>query len=107
MDALGNLPPRPRKDEEDENEDNQEVEIVQDEDLIKAQKLRSIIYANIAACHSKLEQHKETVKACNESLKDDPEYVKALHRRAQANEQIGTWSSLTSAMEGECKATAY
>lgn len=100
-DALSSLPPRLNKRESDEIDEDQEIEEIQDEESIKAQKLRSIIYANIAACHSKLEQHKDTVKACNESLKDDPDYVKALHRRAQANEQIGTWSSLTSAMEGE------
>lgn len=100
-DALSILPPRLNKRESDEIDEDQEIGEIQDEESIKAQKLRSIIYANIAACHSKLEQHKDTVKACNESLKDDPDYVKALHRRAQANEQIGTWSSLTSAMEGE------
>lgn len=31
----------------------------------------------------------------------DPVYTKALHRRATANDRIGSWSSLTSAKEGE------
>ena len=63
--------------------------------------LRAVVYANIAAAHTKLEQYKETVVACNHALKDDPVYFKALHRRAQANERLGTWSSLSSALEGE------
>jgi hypothetical protein len=34
------------------------------------------------------------------ALIDKPEYFKALHRRAMANESIGSWSSLTAALEG-------
>lgn len=34
------------------------------------------------------------------ALKDDPHYVKALQRRAGANEKLGSWTSLTSAQEG-------
>lgn len=63
--------------------------------------LRAIIYGNLAASHSKLGHQKETVIACNHALADDPLYIKALHRRAQANENIATWSSLSSALEGE------
>lgn len=32
------------------------------------------------------------------ALKEDPEYIKALHRRAKANEKIGTWHSLDAAL---------
>lgn len=60
---------------------------------------RSVIYANIAATHLRLEQHRDAVKACNQSLLDQPNYVKALYRRAQANEHIGGWSGLSSALE--------
>jgi hypothetical protein len=35
------------------------------------------------------------------ALEIDLHYTKALHRRASANEEIGSWSSLTSAQEGE------
>lgn len=48
---------------------------------------------------------------CNDSLKfivsfhsalaDDPNYVKALQRRATCNEKIGSWTSLASAQDGE------
>ncbi len=37
------------------------------------------------------------------ALEIDPHYVKALQRRAAANERISTWSSLTTAQEGEWK----
>ncbi|KAJ1025907.1 hypothetical protein NDA16_002533 [Ustilago loliicola] len=60
---------------------------------------RSVIYANIAATHLRLEQYRDAVKACNQSLLDQPNYVKALYRRAQANEQIGSWSGYSSALE--------
>jgi hypothetical protein len=35
------------------------------------------------------------------ALELDPVYTKALHRCATANDRIGSWSSLTSAKEGE------
>src|SRR5882762_4601267 len=34
------------------------------------------------------------------ALLDHPKYIKALQRRAASNEQINSWSSLTSAQEG-------
>ncbi|KIJ38455.1 hypothetical protein M422DRAFT_176485, partial [Sphaerobolus stellatus SS14] len=33
------------------------------------------------------------------ALLDDPQYVKALHRRATSNDALGTWSSLAAAEE--------
>ncbi|SJX65016.1 uncharacterized protein SRS1_15843 [Sporisorium reilianum f. sp. reilianum] len=60
---------------------------------------RSVIYANIAATHLRLEQYRDAVKASNQSLLDHPNYVKALYRRAQANEHIGGWSGLSSALK--------
>jgi hypothetical protein len=35
------------------------------------------------------------------ALLDDPDYVKALERRATCNDTLNTWSSLTSAQEGK------
>lgn len=35
------------------------------------------------------------------ALEIDPSHTKALRRRADANAKLGTWSSLTSAQEGE------
>ncbi|KAI0800921.1 hypothetical protein C8Q74DRAFT_454931 [Fomes fomentarius] len=66
---------------------------------IECAKARAILHANIGACYLKLGEHKEVVTACTEALKDDPKYIKALQRRATANEQINSWSSLSSAQE--------
>ena len=71
----------------------------ENEEQIQIRLFRSVIYANIAATHLKLEQHKEAVIAANQSLLDQPNYVKALYRRAQANEHIAGWSGLSSALE--------
>ena len=75
-----------------------------EEDEEKVRMLRAVIYSNLAACHLKKQAFEEAVMACNESLLDDPLYLKSLNRRAQANEEIGTWSSLTSSLEGEWRA---
>ncbi|KAH9898055.1 hypothetical protein C8Q73DRAFT_683540 [Cubamyces lactineus] len=119
--ALGRLPkrsePRPiankgkarAADDADEDvednapEETSPTEEVHDEVVSEAArecaKARAILNANIAACFVKLNDNKEVVAACSEALKDDPGYVKALQRRAAANEQIGSWSSLSSAQE--------
>jgi len=62
-------------------------------------KARSVLNANIAACHMKLSEHSEVVAACTEALCDDPMYVKALQRRATSNEELDTWTSLSAAQE--------
>ena len=41
------------------------------------------------------------VPLCPVALIDQPDYFKALHRRAMANESIGSWSSLSSSLEGK------
>lgn len=69
------------------------------EEATQIRLFRSVVHANIAATHLKLEQHKAAVIAANQSLLDQPNYVKALYRRAQANEHIGGWSGLSSALE--------
>jgi tetratricopeptide (TPR) repeat protein len=102
--VLGALPPRQKK---NEVEDEDVEAISSDEESPDAalsesvRILRAVVYANIAACHLVKKEYKEAVVACNESLQDDSLYLKALNRRAQANEEIGTWSSLTSSLEGE------
>lgn len=43
--------------------------------------------------------YKETAESATQALKDSPNNVKALQRRATANEKLDTWSSLTTALE--------
>ncbi|KAK4057811.1 hypothetical protein OIO90_001030 [Microbotryomycetes sp. JL221] len=75
------------------------VDVQSDSEARQITELRSVLYANVAACCLKLERWKDAVEACNAALDDNPSYVKALHRRAMANEQIKSWGSLTSALE--------
>ncbi|KAK0505879.1 hypothetical protein EDD18DRAFT_1372669 [Armillaria luteobubalina] len=120
--GLGHLPKRRRKKisgspedhlsrlDEDEDEDgetsdpvepvatpnNNEVETETDKECAK---VRAILNANIGACFVKMNELKQAVEACSEALIDDPQYVKALQRRATSNDEIGSWASLTSAQE--------
>jgi tetratricopeptide (TPR) repeat protein len=110
--VLSTLPPRSKETKEEEEGSSKDEETntssvadgdeTHDSELMeKTRLLRSVVFANLAACHMKLQNYKEAVVACNESLLDDPLYLKAFNRRAQANEELGTWSSLTSSLEGE------
>ncbi|GAA5986576.1 hypothetical protein JCM10908_003806 [Rhodotorula pacifica] len=65
----------------------------------ECRELRAMLSANVAACYLKLERWKEAIAACDEALESKPEYIKAIHRRATANEALGTWSSLQSALD--------
>ncbi|CEG65937.1 hypothetical protein RMATCC62417_02609 [Rhizopus microsporus] len=62
-------------------------------------KERAVYFANIAACHMKLSEFKDAKDMCTQALKIDPSYTKALLRRAQANERIGTYASMSEALE--------
>jgi len=53
------------------------------DNLVKAD-----LYANRAACHRQLYASKKVVSDCTEALKYNPNHVKALIRRAQANESL-------------------
>ncbi len=83
--------------ESQESEESEEPE--ESEEMQQIRQFRSVINANIAATHLRLSQPRDAVKAATESLLDQPRYVKALYRRAQANEEIGTWSGLSAALE--------
>ncbi|THU94843.1 hypothetical protein K435DRAFT_667588 [Dendrothele bispora CBS 962.96] len=73
-----------------------EAEIREDPESVK---LRAVLNANIAACYVKLNDHKAAVDACTQALLDDPQYIKALQRRASSNDKLDTWSSLTAVQE--------
>ncbi|XP_038988523.1 LOW QUALITY PROTEIN: tetratricopeptide repeat protein 1-like, partial [Phoenix dactylifera] len=48
----------------------------------------SICHANRAACFLKLEKFNDTIKECTKALELNPLYIKALVRRAEANEKL-------------------
>ncbi|KZO96002.1 TPR-like protein [Calocera viscosa TUFC12733] len=60
---------------------------------------RAVLRNNVAACFVKVGEPKKAVEACTEALKDDPGYVKALHRRALSGREVGSWSALSTAQE--------
>ena len=49
----------------------------------------AVFYSNRAACFSNMGRPEEVIRDCNEALKMDRTYVKALNRRAVAYEQLG------------------
>ncbi|KAI9268020.1 hypothetical protein BDA99DRAFT_558206 [Phascolomyces articulosus] len=62
-------------------------------------KERAIYFGNIAACHLKLEHYKEARDMASSALELDPKYTKVLLRRAQANEKLSTYTSLSEALK--------
>ncbi|KAL4332358.1 hypothetical protein GQ457_07G003540 [Hibiscus cannabinus] len=52
----------------------------------------SILYCNRAVCWSKLGLWEKSVEDCNEALKIQPNYKKALLRRAASNGKLGRWA---------------
>lgn len=49
----------------------------------------AVFYSNRAACYSNLGQPSKVIDDCNEALKLERTYIKALNRRAVASEQLG------------------
>jgi len=58
------------------------------EDNPKDLLVKADLYANRAACHRQLYASKKVVADCTSALKYNPNHVKALIRRAQANESL-------------------
>ncbi|KAJ7646857.1 hypothetical protein FB45DRAFT_891631 [Roridomyces roridus] len=118
--GVGRLPPRKVKpivrgsrdvdgeaeaEEEDGDGDGDDAKVEEEPEIpptpeeIEYAKVRAVLNANIGACYVKLDDHKQAVEACTQALLDDPNYIKALQRRAASNDKINTWSSLTAAQE--------
>ncbi|KAJ8294678.1 Tetratricopeptide repeat protein 1 [Rhodotorula toruloides] len=109
--AIAELPPAPPKPaspslkgKEKAIEDDGQTEQKEEEtagtagEQDEVRELRAMLSANVAACLLKLERYKEAVTACDSALEEKPDYAKALHRRALANEAIGSWSSLEASL---------
>ncbi|KAE8720409.1 Inactive TPR repeat-containing thioredoxin TTL3 [Hibiscus syriacus] len=52
----------------------------------------SVLYCNRAVCWSKLGLWEKSVEDCNQALKIQPNYKKALLRRAASNGKLGRWA---------------
>ncbi|BGP29124.1 TOM (translocase of outer membrane) complex component [Rhodotorula toruloides] len=55
---------------------------------------QAVFYSNRAACYTNLNQLDKVVEDCSNALRLDPQYIKALNRRATAREQIGDAENL-------------
>lgn len=55
-----------------------------DEEKEQVRKIKISTYLNIAACNIKTKVFNEAVSACDETLKLEPDNLKALYRRARA-----------------------
>ncbi|TPX35003.1 hypothetical protein SmJEL517_g02511 [Synchytrium microbalum] len=49
----------------------------------------AVFYSNRAACYANLGKYDEVIVDCTEALKQDPNYIKALNRRATAFDRLG------------------
>ncbi|KAL3821247.1 hypothetical protein ACJIZ3_007152 [Penstemon smallii] len=59
---------------------------------LKLDPLNSVLYCNRAACWFKLGQWEKSVNDCNQALRIQPNYIKALLRRAASNSKLEHWS---------------
>ncbi|ORZ09750.1 hypothetical protein BCR41DRAFT_372777 [Lobosporangium transversale] len=60
---------------------------------------RAVYHANMAACFIKLKDYDAAIEDCATALELDPSYMRALQRKAQAEELKGTLSSMNQAKQ--------
>ncbi|RZC67684.1 hypothetical protein C5167_011363 [Papaver somniferum] len=60
-------------------------------DGLKIDPSNSVLYCNRAACWLKLGQWEKSVEDCNQTLRFQPKYTKALLRRASSNDKLQRW----------------
>ncbi|BEI82812.1 hypothetical protein CcaverHIS002_0306800 [Cutaneotrichosporon cavernicola] len=114
LDHLPDMPPRPAQvapelsgiqEVTEEEADAINAENAREKDTVREDVEREIrectkaVYGNLGAVYVAQEEWKQAVDACTSAIKMDPGYLKAVHRRAVANDKIGSWSSLSSALE--------
>lgn len=61
------------------------------EEGLKHDKYNSVLYCNRAVCWSKLGLWEKSVEDCNQALRIQPNYIKALLRRAVSNGKLERW----------------
>ncbi|KAF9550902.1 hypothetical protein EC957_011449 [Mortierella hygrophila] len=64
---------------------------------------RAVYHANMAACHIKLKEYQLAIEGCSAALELDPSYTRALQRKAQAEELLGTFASMNQAKDDHLK----
>nr|XP_023925721.1 inactive TPR repeat-containing thioredoxin TTL3-like isoform X2 [Quercus suber] len=62
---------------------------------LKYDSCNSVLYCNRAVCWSKLGLWEKSVEDCNQALKIQPNYTKALLRRAVSNAKLERWAEAT------------
>ncbi|KAF9327623.1 cytochrome c oxidase subunit 1 [Podila minutissima] len=60
---------------------------------------RAVYHSNMAACHIKLQDYQQAIDSCVTALELDPTFMRALQRKAQAEEMQGTFASMNQAKE--------
>ncbi|KAG0033914.1 cytochrome c oxidase subunit 1 [Podila clonocystis] len=60
---------------------------------------RAVYQSNMAACHIKLKDYQQAIDSCVTALELDPTFMRALQRKAQAEEMQGTFASMNQAKE--------
>ncbi|KAF9429346.1 hypothetical protein BGZ76_001434 [Entomortierella beljakovae] len=66
---------------------------------VKFTKERAVYHSNMAACYIKLKDYQLAIDNCKSALELDPSFTRALQRKAQAEELIATFSSMTQARD--------
>ncbi|ORE17922.1 hypothetical protein BCV71DRAFT_243760 [Rhizopus microsporus] len=59
----------------------------------------ALVVCPLACTKERANEFKDAKDMCTQALKIDPNYTKALLRRAQASERIGTYASMSEALE--------
>uniref|UniRef100_T1PI33 peptidylprolyl isomerase n=1 Tax=Musca domestica TaxID=7370 RepID=T1PI33_MUSDO len=67
------------------------VDILDNNSDEESNKLKAAAFSNQALCHQKLNEHFEAKQACNETLKLEPNNIKALYRRGQCNVTVAEY----------------
>ncbi|KAF9966316.1 hypothetical protein BGZ70_002683 [Mortierella alpina] len=79
--------------------DEQEEPLVWEHSRSKYRSERAVYHANMAACHIKAKEYQLAIEGCTAALELDPSYMRALQRKAQAEELQGTFTSMNQAKE--------
>ncbi|CAO1636303.1 unnamed protein product [Sympodiomycopsis kandeliae] len=114
LDAIAALPPVEENEKGKEKETEEKIMEVSEEEALCLQseeylalqqlqrqevELRTTLLSNVAEGRLRLEQWRLAIEACDQALSITPRHIKSLSRRATANEQLNTHSSLSKALQ--------